>query len=97
MAAYQRALDLDPNVFLSNSSNGILLQEQNVEDKATFHYYMARVYARKGMTDLALQNIRKSLEEGFKNPRKFRQEAEFAVLSGTPEFDALMNREPRAL
>jgi tetratricopeptide (TPR) repeat protein len=97
MAAYQKALDLDSNVFLSNSSNGILLQEQNVEDKATFHYYMARVYAKKGMTELALQNIRKSLEEGFKDSRKFRQEAEFAVLNGNPEFEALMKREPRAL
>jgi tetratricopeptide (TPR) repeat protein len=97
MAAYQKALDLDPNVFLSNSSSGVLLQEQNVEDKATFHYYMARVYVRKGMTELALQNIRRSLEEGFKDPRKFRQEAEFAVLNGNPEFEALMKREPRAL
>jgi tetratricopeptide (TPR) repeat protein len=97
MAAYVKALDLDPNVFLSNSSSGVLLQEQTVEDKATFHYYMARVYARKGMTDLALQNIRRSLEEGFKDPRKFRQEAEFAVLNGNPEFEALMKRERRAL
>ncbi len=97
MAAYQKALDLDPGVFLYSSLNGVLLQEQSVEDKARFHYYMARIYAQKGMNDQALQSIRKALEEGFKEPRKFREEPEFAALKGNPEFEELMKREPRAL
>jgi tetratricopeptide (TPR) repeat protein len=95
--AYQKALDLDPDVFSHSAANGVLLQEQSVEDKAKFHYYMARIYAQKGMNDQALQNIRKALEEGFKDRRKFREEPEFAALKGNPEFEELMKKEPREL
>ena len=75
----------------------MLLQEQSIEDKARFHYYMARVYAKNGMNDRALQNIRKALEEGFKDRNKFMEEPEFAGLRGTREFEDLMKLEPRAL
>jgi tetratricopeptide (TPR) repeat protein len=97
MEAYQKALDLDPDVFVHTSANGVLLQEQSVEDKAKFHYYMARIYAQKGMNDRALQFIRKALEEGFKDRQKFREEPEFAALKGNPEFEELMKKEPREL
>ncbi len=97
VAAYQQALVLDPDVLEHHSSHGILLQEQSVEDKAKFHYYMARVYAKQGMNDRALQNIRKAIEEGFKDRDKFRKEPEFAGLRGNEEFEQLMKLEPRAL
>jgi tetratricopeptide (TPR) repeat protein len=97
IAAYHKALSLDPNVFSHASTTGVLLQEQNVEDKALFHYYMARVYAQVGMNDQALQCIRKALEEGFKDRQKFIDEPEFAALKGNPEFVELMKKEQREL
>jgi tetratricopeptide (TPR) repeat protein len=97
MEAYRKALDLDPDVFLHTSVNGILLQEHHVEDKATFYYFMARIYAQKGMNDRALQSIRKALEEGFKDREKFLKEPEFAGLKANPEFVELMKKEPREL
>jgi tetratricopeptide (TPR) repeat protein len=95
--AYQKALDLDPTVFSRSAPNGVLLQEQSVEDKAKFHYYMARIFAQKGLNDQAIQFIRKALEEGFKDRQKFRDEAVFAALKGNPEFEELMKKEPREL
>jgi tetratricopeptide (TPR) repeat protein len=97
MEAYGKALALDPEVFQRSSANGVLLQEHTVEDKARFHYDMARLYAQKGMNDQALQFIRKALEEGFKDRQKFREEPEFAALKGNPEFEELMKKEPREL
>ena len=97
VAAYQEALALDPDVLEHHSNHGILLQEQSVEDKAKYHYYMASVYAKRGMNDRALQCIRKAIEEGFKDRNKFRQEPEFAGLRGNQEFEQLMKLEPRAL
>jgi len=95
--SYQQAITLDPEVFEHHANQGVLLQEQSIEDKARFHYYMARVYAKNGMNDRALQNIRKALEEGFKDRNKFMEEPEFAGLRGTREFEDLMKLEPRAL
>jgi len=97
MEAYRKAMQLDRDVFRHNAANGILLQEQTVEDKARFHYDMARLYAQMGMNDEALQCIRKALEEGFKDRQKFREEPEFAALKGNPEFEELMKKEPREL
>ena len=37
--AWQKALTLDPEVFESRSTQGVLLQERSVEDRAKFHYY----------------------------------------------------------
>lgn len=95
--AYQKALSIDPDVFDHQSSYGVLLQERNVEERAKFHYYLARTYAQAGMPDRALLCIRKALEEGFKERKKFLEEPEFAGLQKLPEFLELMQLEPRVL
>jgi tetratricopeptide (TPR) repeat protein len=95
--AYQQALALDPDVFEHKSSYGVLLQERNVEERAKFHYYLAKVYAKAGVTDRAILYIRKSLEEGFKDRQKYLEESEFAGLQELAEFKELMAAEPRVL
>lgn len=95
--AYQHALALDPNVFEQRSNTGILLQERSVADRAKFHYYLAKTYAKAGMNDRSLIYIRKALEEGFKDRKKFLEEPEFAGLQKLPEFQQLMAMEPRVL
>ena len=97
MVAFHQALDLDPEIFIHNSINGVLLQERSVEDKARLHYFMAKLYAQKGMNEEALQFIRKALEEGFKDVQKLREQPEFAVFKGNPEFEALMKKDQSAL
>ena len=94
---YQRALELDPDVFERHSATGVLLQERNVEERAKFHYYLARAYAKAGRNDLALVYIRKALEEGFKERDKFTREPDFAGLQQEPEFKKLMETEPKVL
>ncbi len=96
-AMYQKALQIDPDVFERHSSYGVLLQERTVEERAKFHYYMAKTYAKAGMTDLALQYIRKSLEEGFKERQKYFTDPEFAGLQSNGEFKQLMATEQKVL
>ncbi|HVX66986.1 MAG TPA: tetratricopeptide repeat protein [Bryobacteraceae bacterium] len=95
--AYQAALDLDPEVFEHRGSSGVLLQERSVEERSRFHFYLAKVYAKAGMTERALSYIRKALEEGFKERSKFFEDPEFASLQEVPEFKELMKQEPRVL
>ena len=96
-AMYQKALEIDPQVFERRSSQGVLLQERSVEERAKFHYYMAKTYAKAGMTDLALLYIRKALEEGFKEREKFTKDPEFAGLKDNPEFKQLIATEQKVL
>jgi tetratricopeptide (TPR) repeat protein len=95
--AYQKAVSIDPEVFESKSSAGVLLQDRSVEDRAKFHYYLAKTYAQAGMEDRALIYIRKALEEGFKERKKFISDPEFASLQNNAEFQQLMTSEPRVL
>lgn len=97
IAEYEKALALDPDVFEHRSTQGVLLQERTIEEKARFHYYLAKTYAKAGRHELALQYIRKSLEEGFKERQKYMEESEFEPLRKLPEFELLMKLEPRVL
>lgn len=93
----QTALRLDPEVFEQHGSAGQILEETSIEERAKYHFYMAKVYAKSGRNELALQYLRKALEEGFKEKKGLDEEPDFAALKELPEFKDLMARVPRAL
>jgi tetratricopeptide (TPR) repeat protein len=97
LKAYQQALALDPEVFEQRGTTGSILQERSVEEQAKFHYYLAKTYAQAGKTEYALRYIRRCLEEGFKERKRFIEEPEFGPLKDLPEFQQLMAMEIRVL
>lgn len=94
---YEIALQLDPDVFEHRNTQGVLLQERTVEERARFQYTLAKMYAKQGQIERALQCMRKALEAGFKDRKKFEEESEFAKLRELPEFAILIKLEPRVL
>lgn len=97
MEEFRVAMQLDPNVFEHHSSYGVMLQERSVQDRAKFHYSMAALYAQGGRNELALQYLRKALEEGFHERKKLDTDPAFASLRELPEFKQLLTLEPRVL
>jgi tetratricopeptide (TPR) repeat protein len=97
MISYEKALSLDPEVFEHRSTNGVLLQERSVEERAKFHFYLAKAYAKAGQIERVLLYMRKAIEEGFKERDKFKEEPEFAALQELPEFQQLLALQPRVL
>jgi tetratricopeptide (TPR) repeat protein len=95
--AYAEALRIDSDVFERRSTQGTSVQDQTVEERAKYHYYVAKTYAQAGLNDRAIQYIRKALEEGFKDREKFLKEPEFMVLREDPEFKQLMATEQKVL
>jgi tetratricopeptide (TPR) repeat protein len=95
--AYQKALEIDPEVFEHHNQYGTLLQERSTTERAKFHYYLAKTYAKAGQNERALLYIRKALEEGFTERKKFMEDTEFSNLRALPEFKELMTLEPRVL
>lgn len=95
--AYTRALELDPQVFEHRGTLGAEMQDRTVADRARYHFEMARMYAHAGKNDLAIQYLRKSLEEGFKNKDKLRDAPEFAAIRDTDEFKELLALQPKVL
>ena len=97
MAEYRIALQLDPDVFEKRGTFGVVLEERSVEEKAKYHYAMAKLYAQGNRTDLAIQYLRKALEEGFKDKKKLEKDPEFQAMRRSPEFKELLALEPRVL
>jgi len=95
--ALQTALSLDPEVFEHTGSYGVMLEERTVEERAKYHYYVAKLYAKNGRNDLALQYLRKALEEGLKERKQLEKDPEFASMRDTKEFKDLLALEPRVL
>src|SRR5689334_24705383 len=94
--AYRKALTLDPEVFERHGNFGVMLEERSVEERGKFHFYLAKLYAKDGRSELALQYLRKSLEEGFRD-KKMAELPEFAAMKDLPEFKQLLTLEPRVL
>jgi len=94
---YQTAMKIDPEVFERHGSVGVILEERSVQERAKYHFYLAKLYAKGGRNDLALQYLRKCLEEGFKEKNKLEEESDFAALRQLPEFKELLAKEQRVL
>jgi len=95
--AFQTALTLDPDVFEHRNNYGVMLQERSVEERAKYHYYVAKLYAKTGRNELALQYLRKALEEGLKERKQLATDPEFATLRDLKEFKDLLAQEPSVL
>lgn len=97
MQAYSKAISLDPEIFEHRGVVGTEMQERTVADRARYHFELARLYAKIGKDDLAVQYLRRCFEEGFKDKAKVNASPEFAGLRENPEFIAVMALEPRVL
>lgn len=96
-ADYETALELDPQIFEHRGNFGQILEERSVTERARFHLEVAKLYAKSGRNELALQYIRKALEEGYKEKKKLEDAPEFATLKDLPAFKELLALEQRVL
>jgi len=94
---YQRAMEIDPDVFEHRNTFGTLMLERTVAERATFHLYLAKMYAKSGATERALIYLRKALEEGVKDRGKIPDMPEFAGLKTDPAFKQLLIDNPKPL
>jgi tetratricopeptide (TPR) repeat protein len=94
---YARAVAIDPQIFDRRGSNGTQVQERSVEERAKYHYTLAKTFAGAGLLEQALQNVRFALEYGFKERDKFKSEPEFAPLQSNADFQQLLATEPHVL
>jgi tetratricopeptide (TPR) repeat protein len=90
VAAYQHALELDPDVFTRTSRGGVQAQLPSPEDRARYDYTVAKLYAKMGFSDQSLEYLRKAMENGYKDLKSVYKDVEFAQLRKSPKFTELM-------
>jgi len=97
VAAYQHALQLDPDVFGRSSRNGIEAQLAGPEDRARFDYTVAKLYAKMGFSEQSLEYLKKAMEAGYKDLKNVYKDEEFATLRKNPRFTELMASKTAAI
>jgi tetratricopeptide (TPR) repeat protein len=97
MKAYEQAVAINPEIFEQHSSQGVMVQERTVEERAGYFYILARTCAKAGQTERTLQYIRKALENGFKDRNKFKTDPEFSMLQDNLEFQEIVAAEYKVL
>ncbi len=88
--AYAKAVQLDPDVLERTSRTGVSAQLPSPEDRARYDFVIARLYAKQGLTERALQYLRRAMEEGYKDIRLVYKDSDFAELRKDPRFGQLM-------
>lgn len=79
-AEYMRALELDPTVFGVTAQGGVSAQISGPEERAKYEYLLAKLYAKRGDHDRALESLKKAKENGYTKLGDVYLDAEFATL-----------------
>ena len=96
-SAYGQALQLDPDLFERSSRSGVTAQLPSPQDRSHFNYLVAKLYAKLGNSDRALEYLRRALEEGYKGINDVYRDPEFAALRADARFGQLMAAKPTAV
>lgn len=94
---YGQALQLDPDIFERTSRVGVTAQLPSPEERARFEYLVARLYARQGDADRALQYLRRAMEEGYPGINDVYKDSDFEGLRQDTRFTQLMAAKPAAI
>jgi tetratricopeptide (TPR) repeat protein len=92
--AYREALALDSDIFARADNGGIAGHVASPEDRAHFSYVLAKLYAQRGLTEPALESLRRAMEDGYDQIRDVYSDPDFAKLRQDPGFRELMASRP---
>ena len=87
--AYRHAQELDKTIF-TRGSHAPIQASADAANRADMHYHLAKTYAKAGSEQMALEYLRKAIDEGFKDKRRLLTEQEFATLWNKPAFMRLV-------
>jgi len=89
MTEYARALELNPDVF-SSSEDGMIAQVKSPEQLARMNYLIARIYARKGNLEGALDYLRRAKNGHYPQLDDVYVDKEFSSLWQDPRLGTIV-------
>jgi Tfp pilus assembly protein PilF len=89
---YQTAMEMDPEIF--ERANLLRIGEPTpTQQRGAMNYYLAVSYAKVGKLDLAVDYLRRAIDEGFTDRKKVMMDKELASLRGSTAFDRLISEQ----
>ena len=92
---YRTALGIDPKVAVQQSALGTTIHATG--EDVEFYFYMAKAYASIGNAEDAVRYLRRALEDGFDDPKRLDEDADFKKISQYPAYIELMRNPPVAI
>lgn len=90
--AYRTAFMLDPRVFTADSLQ-LVSEDLPASERAQQDFCLAKLFAQTGHIDVALDYLRKALNEGFVDRKKLMEDRTLASLRASPGFAQLMSEQ----
>jgi len=92
LAAFNRAIALDPDVFSLSSYAGSVLQDRSVSDHGTFYFLLAKSYAERNDAATCAEYLRKAFDEGYKGVAAVKADPSFAKVIADPGVQAILDK-----
>lgn len=86
---YQTALSIDPQIF-EKASLLRIGEPTPTQKRGAMSYYLAKSYVMVGQNDLAVEYLRRAIDEGFTDRKKILADKELASLHGVSSFEQLL-------
>jgi tetratricopeptide (TPR) repeat protein len=83
MAEWRKALALDPAILTGSSSVSLIGTRASTMER---RYFMARLLASSGRVDLAIENLKQAIAEGFTDIDRIRKEPDFDPIRNDKRF-----------
>lgn len=91
MTEYSRALELNRDI-LNSDNDGVVAQVTTPEQRAYISFLIAKLYAKKGNIDGALEYLRRAKDDRFPDLARVYSEKEFAPLWTDPRLEQIVKR-----
>lgn len=92
--AYEKAFAIDPSVFGNASFHGVA-EVGSPQQLAVQDYCLAELFAQAGMTESAIEYLRKAMGEGFRDRKRIMKDQAFSSLRKTAAFADLLNEQKK--
>ncbi|MFY9691234.1 MAG: tetratricopeptide repeat protein [Candidatus Acidiferrales bacterium] len=78
MAAFGKALALDPDIFSRKSGTGAIVQQRSAPDPGMLYFLVAKSYAKAGDAEHAAHFLKVARDDGYKNFVAAKTDPDFA-------------------
>jgi tetratricopeptide (TPR) repeat protein len=94
MAAFGKALALDPGVFQTKGTGGEILQQRTAEDPAALYFTIAKSYAKVGDAEHTAHFLRLARDDGYKKFQLVAKDPDFALVIKDPRVQEVFRSQP---
>ncbi|MHB8541558.1 MAG: tetratricopeptide repeat protein [Candidatus Acidiferrales bacterium] len=94
MAAFQKAIQIDPLIFQERGNGGSVVQQRGMTDPGLFYFFVARTYAQLGNAERAAHYLIMARDEGYQKFVSAKTDPAFAKVIQDPLVTAVFAPVP---